>query len=34
ILHGRKFIGIELDEQYYNIAIDRIENKKKKILTD
>lgn len=30
ILHGRKFIGIELDEQYYNIAIDRIENKKKK----
>lgn len=23
---SRKFIGIELDENYYNIAIDRIQN--------
>ena len=31
---NRKFIGIELDEKYFNIAKDRIENNKKNVAHD
>lgn len=31
---GRKFVGIELDEEYYSVAVDRIENRQPRAAND